>query len=193
MKIVGLTGGIGSGKSVVADMLSSFGIPVFNADASAKSQYKDPKVIEQVAELVGSNDFINEDGELNKQKLAAIIFNDPVKRQMVNDLIHPLVKKHFDQWKNQFDLPYCIREAAILIESGSYKDCDEIIVVTSTIENRIERVVQRDHTSPEEVEKRIKAQMSEEERLTYANYIIHNDGTLRELYPEVLKVHEQLL
>src|SRR5688572_17993288 len=193
MKIIGLTGGIGSGKSAVADIFASFGVPVFNADQSAKSQYNDPVLVGQVSEVLGTTEFLEANGELNKQKLAAIIFNDPVKRQKLNDLIHPLVKKDFDEWKKNFDLPYCIREAAILIESGSYKDCDEIIVVTCSMENRIQRVMQRDQVTRESVEKRIKAQMPEEERLKYANYIIRNDGTLKDLYPEVLKIHEQLL
>jgi len=193
MKIVGLTGGIGSGKSLVADILSSFGVPVFNADESAKSQYKNPDVLQQLTSLLNTSDVINASGELNKQVLASIIFNDDKKRALVNELIHPLVKADFDKWKAEFNLPYCIREAAILIESGSYKDCDAIIVVTADVEKRIERVMQRDEVLREDVEKRIKAQMSDEDRVKFAHYIIENNGTVRDLYPVILKLHEQLL
>lgn len=193
MKIVGLTGGIGSGKTLVADIFSSFGIPVFNADESAKSQYNHPDILRQLTQLLNTDMILNADGGLNKQTLASIIFNDEVKRKKVNDLIHPLVKKDFDDWKSAFDLPYCIREAAILIESGSYKDCDVIVVVTADLEKRIQRVMQRDKISQEHVEKRIQAQMSDEERIKFAHYVIVNNGTIKELYPEVLKVHEQLL
>ncbi len=193
MKIVGLTGGIGSGKTKVADMFSSFGVPVFNADESAKSQYKNPEVLHQLTVILNTDTILDINGELNKTELASIIFNDEKKRALVNELIHPLVKKDFDQWKKSFDIPYCIREAAILIESGSYKDCDKIIVVTADIHQRIERVMLRDKTSKEMVEKRIKAQMSDEERITYADFIIENNGDIKELYASVLKIHEELL
>jgi dephospho-CoA kinase len=193
LKTIGLTGGIGSGKTAVADMFSSFGVPVFNADDSAKEQYKKKEVLEQVIQLLGTREILDSEGQLIRSKLAAIIFNDPVQLNHINELIHPLVKKEFEKWRSGFDLPYCIREAAILIESGSYKDCDQIIVVISEMEARIKRVMERDGASRQEVEKRIRAQMSDEERLKYAQFIIQNNGSLADLYAQVLKIHEQLL
>ena len=192
MKIVGLTGGIGTGKTTVAKLFNKFGVPVFYADTEAKYLYNDPEVVSEVAKLLNAPQIINPDGTLNKESLARIIFNDAEKRNTLNQFIHPLVKNKFDEWLNQNPASYCIREAAILIESGSYKDCNEIIVVTSPLETRIDRVMKRDQLDRTDVEKRILAQLSDEERIKYASFIIHNNGTEEDLSEQVKLIHSKL-
>ncbi len=192
MKIIGLTGGIGSGKTTVSKIFASLGVPVFLADDEAKKLYEDPNMIAQTKSILQSDDIVDDNGKIVRHKIAAIIFNDEKKRSALNQLLHPLVKKRFDEWMSAQHFSYCIREAAILIESGSYKDCDEIIVVVSSLENRIHRVMERDGAKREDVEKRISAQMSDQERIKYANFVIHNNSTTEDLYEQVLKIHEQL-
>ncbi len=193
MKIVGLTGGIGSGKTTVSNIFSSLGVPIFNADYEAKELYRDPEVIRQTMDILRSDDITDFHGNVIRSKVAAIIFTDPLKRIALNNLIHPLVKKRFAEWVSGQHFPYCIREAAILIESGSYQDCQEIIVVVSPLEERIKRVMQRDGAKKEEVEKRIHAQMKDEERIKYATFIIHNDEKEEDLIVQVSQIHHQLI
>lgn len=192
MKIIGLTGGIGSGKTTVAKIFSSLGVPVFFADDEAKKLYEDPYVIEQTKNILQSDDIVDNKGNIVRSKIASIIFKDEKKRSALNQLLHPLVKKRFDEWMRHQNFSYCIREAAILIESGSYKDCEEIIVVVSSMEKRINRVINRDGAKREDVEKRIEAQMSDDERMMYASFVIQNNSTTEDLYDQVLKIHQQL-
>lgn len=192
MKIIGLTGGIGSGKTTVSKIFASLGVPVFFADDEAKKLYEDPEVIEQAKSVLQSNDIVDDKGKIIRQKIATIIFNDEKKRSALNQLLHPLVKKRFDEWMSAQSFSYCIREAAILIESGSYKDCDEIIVVASSMEKRINRVMERDGVKREDVEKRINSQITDDERMKYANFVIQNNSTTEDLYDQVLKIHQQL-
>jgi dephospho-CoA kinase len=193
MKIVGLTGGIGSGKTTVSKVFFKLGVPVFYADDEAKKLYDDPEVISQVKNMFQPAVVVNEDGQINRAALAAIIFNNAAQRQALNELIHPRVAQRFYDWMALQQGSYCIREAAILIESGSYKDCNSIIVVTSRMEKRIERVMLRDGARRDEVEKRINAQITEEERLRYADFVIENNGDEADLMEQVLKIHHQLL
>lgn len=193
MKIIGLTGGIGSGKTTVANIFSSLGVPVFNADYEAKELYKNPDIIRKTIEILGNKDIIDSNGEIIKSQISAIIFTDPLKRTALNNLIHPLVKKRFSEWISQNPFNYCIREAAILIESDAHRDCDKIIVVTSPLKDRVERVMQRDGDAKNEVEKRILTQMKDEERIKFADFIIENDKTPEYLHEQVLKIHQQLL
>jgi dephospho-CoA kinase len=193
MKIVGLTGGIGSGKTTVSKLFLNLGVPVFYADEEAKKLYEDADVVAQVKNLLQSDAVVDEEGRINRAAIASIIFANETKRQALNQLIHPLVAQRFFNWVAQQQGSYCIREAAILIESGSYKDCSAIIVVTSPLEKRIERVMRRDGARREEVEKRIQSQMADEERIRYANFIIENSGNEADLVDQVLKIHQQLL
>jgi dephospho-CoA kinase len=174
-RIIGLTGGIGSGKTTVANYFKSKGIPVYISDIEAKKVMEFPEIISQIAAIFGSQ-IVGENTSLDREKLAAIVFNNPDKLKQLNAIVHPAVKKHFDQWvvhNNKF--PYLIKEAAILFESGSYKDCDTIICVTAPIETRIARVIERDNTSREKVLQRIKNQLSDEERIAKSHYIITNE------------------
>ena len=193
MKIIGLTGGIGSGKTTVSRYFEGLNIPVFYADQEAREVYNDAAIVEQVKKILEVEHIHDAEGKLDRALIAGIIFNDASKRDQLNQVIHPGVKDRFTRWISQQKAVYCIREAAILIESGSYRDCDEIIVVTCPIEIRIQRVMERDHITREEVEKRMQSQMSDEDRITYARFVIENSGTPEDLKKQVIQIHHQLL
>ena len=142
-KIIGLTGGIGSGKTTLANYLKSLGIPVYIADEEAKKLFLNPIILQKIKTAFGETIF--ENNLLSKDRLAKIVFNDAPKLKKLNDIIHPAVKAHFEIWLKQFsDKPFVVKEAEILFESGSYKDCDVIITVIAPLKTRIERVIQRD-------------------------------------------------
>ena len=172
-KIIGLTGGIGSGKTTVANYFKSFGIPIYIADDEARKIMKSADIIEAIKNSFGDAIFENE--ILNRDKLAKIVFNNPKKLEKLNNIVHPAVKNHFEQWlmQNQ-SAPYVIYEAAILFESGRYKDCDLIVTVVAPMESRIERVIKRDNSTRELVLKRINAQWTDEERILKSDFIIEN-------------------
>ncbi|MFY7970370.1 MAG: dephospho-CoA kinase [Flavobacteriales bacterium] len=175
MKVIGLTGGIGSGKSTVARVFERLGVPVFYADLVAKAAYTEPSIQLSVTSLFGSDIF--ENGVLNRAILAERVFSSPSLLAQLNALIHPYVAEQWRIWRKQHSSsPYVIREAAILIESGSYQDCDAIIQVTAPIEDRIKRVCKRDGTSEEQVRSRMNNQLSDEERMKYAQYELKNDN-----------------
>ncbi|RKS93933.1 dephospho-CoA kinase [Flavobacterium limicola] len=172
-KIIGLTGGIGSGKTTVANFFKSYGIPVYIADDEARKIMQSADIMEAIKDLFGVDVFENE--ILNREKLAKIVFNNPESLEKLNGIVHPTVKKHFEQWLLQnLEAPYVIYEAAILFESGSYKDCDIIITVTAPIESRIQRVIKRDKTTRELVLKRINAQWTDEKRISKSDFVIEN-------------------
>ncbi|MDI5894688.1 dephospho-CoA kinase [Flavobacterium algoritolerans] len=172
-KIIGLTGGIGSGKTTIANYFKSFGIPVYIADDEARKIMQSVEIISAIKNVFGDTVFQNE--KLNREELAKIVFNNPEKLEKLNNIVHPAVKKHFEQWLLQHTAaPYVIYEAAILFESGSYKNCDLIITVTAPIESRIKRVVERDKTTRELVLKRINAQWTDEQRISKSDFIIEN-------------------
>ena len=172
-KIIGLTGGIGSGKTTVANYFKSCGIPIYIADDEAKKIMQSVDILKAIKDSFGTAIFENE--ILNREKLAKIVFNNPERLEKLNSIVHPAVKKHFEQWLLQNQAaPYVIYEAAILFESGRYKDCDIIITVTAPIESRIERVIKRDKTTRELVLKRINAQWTDEKRISKSDFIIEN-------------------
>lgn len=172
-KIIGLTGGIGSGKTTIANYFKSFGIPVYIADDEARKIMQSLEIITAIKNVFGDEVFENE--KLKREELAKIVFNNPEKLEKLNNIVHPAVKKHFEQWLLQHTAaPYVIYEAAILFESGSYKNCDLIITVTAPIESRIQRVVERDKTTRELVLKRINAQWTDEQRISKSDFIIEN-------------------
>ena len=179
-KIIGLTGGIGSGKTTVANHFIAAGIPVYIADDEARKIMQSPEILKKIEKIFGSVIFKNE--VLNRQKLAEIVFSNPDKLKQLNGIIHPAVKKHFGNWiLNYKNSPFVIYETAILFESGSYKDCDKIITVTAPLETRIERVNQRDKTSRENVLKRIKMQWTDDQRHGKSDFVIEN------INPEITK------
>lgn len=172
-KIIGLTGGIGSGKTLVANYIKSKGIPVYIADEEAKKIMQTQEVIQLVQKTFGNNVISNK--RIDREKLAQQVFNNPEKLQKLNAIIHPLVKQNFDLWlKNHKEFPFVIKEAAILFESGSYKYCDSIITITAPLETRLQRVIDRDNTNRESVLNRIKNQWSEEQKIAKSHFVIHN-------------------
>lgn len=172
-KVIGLTGGIGSGKTTIANYFKSKGIPIYIADDEAKAILFTPAAAKEVKEVFG--DEIMTDGLPDRGKLAAVVFNDAYKLQMLNSIIHPKVKEHFENWMGiHKDAPFVIREAAILFESGSYKDCDKIILVTAPAEVRIARVLERDKTTREKVVERINAQWGDEKKAALSDFVITN-------------------
>lgn len=172
-KIIGLTGGIGSGKTTIANHFKAAGIPVYIADDEARLLMQSAEIIQEIKNTFGQIVFDN--AILNRQKLAEIVFNNPEKLKQLNSIIHPAVKKHFANWVLNFKKePFVIYEAAILFESGSYKKCDKIITVTAPIEARIQRVIQRDKTTRELVLKRINAQWTDEKRILKSDFVIEN-------------------
>ena len=173
-KIIGLTGGIGSGKTTIAKHFESLGVPIYIADIEAKKITNKPEVLKKIKSLFGISIF---DGEiLNRKKLGTIVFNNPDKLKELNAVIHPEVKIHFDKWlKKHSNALFVIKESAILIETGDYKFCDFVITVISSLENRIQRIMVRDSLSEVEVMIRIKNQISDKERIEKSNFIINND------------------
>ena len=189
-KIIGLTGGIGTGKTMVAEYFKSLGIPVYIADKEARQLMTSENTINALSNEFGKE--ILENGILNREKLAQLVFNNPKKLQKLNSIVHPEVKKHFDNWVEKHkNYPFVVKEAAILFESGSYKYCNTIITVTAPLETRLQRVMERDKTDRESVLKRIENQWTDEERIAKSNYVIHNlsvestkkqvDGILKKL------------
>ncbi|THF51559.1 dephospho-CoA kinase [Flavobacterium supellecticarium] len=172
-KIIGLTGGIGSGKSTIAEYIHSKGIPVYIADDQAKKIMDDPEIVKKVREIFEENVVENE--KLNRKKIAELVFSSPNLLKKLNEIIHPAVRENFNKWlKNNEKSNFIVKEAAILFESGSYKDCDKIILVTAPQDIRIERVMNRDKVSREQVLDRMKNQWSDEQKAAFSDYIIDN-------------------
>jgi len=190
---VGITGGIGSGKTTVCRIFEVLGIPVYYADDRAKAiMVENTAVVEQIKNLFGSEAYLP-DGSLNRAHIAEVAFNDQEKLNQLNGIVHPAVFADGDAWhKQQTDVPYTLKEAALLFESGGYKLMDKMITVVAPEELRIQRVVQRDGSSKEQVQKRIAKQMLDEEKIKPADYVIHNDGT-HLLTKQVLEIHNDLL
>lgn len=187
-KIIGLTGGIGSGKTTLANYIMSLGIPVYIADEEAKKIFLNPMILQKIKTAFGETIF--ENNILSKDRLAKIVFNDAHKLKKLNDIIHPAVKAHFEIWLKQFnDKPFVVKEAAILFESGSYKNCDVIITVIAPLKTRIERVIQRDQSSEEAVLSRINNQWTDEMRIAKSDYIIENNdlSIAKQQLDEILK------
>ena len=172
-KIIGLTGGIGSGKSTIAQYFQTKGIPVYIADDESRKITQTAEVIASINEKFGTEIF--DDGILNRRKLAALVFENRQQLQQLNAIIHPHVKKHFDSWVNSHsNFPVVIKEAAILFESGSYEDCDKIITVIAPLELRLGRIIDRDKISRESAISRVNNQWTDEQRIARSDFIIEN-------------------
>jgi dephospho-CoA kinase len=188
---IGITGGIGSGKSTIARVFSVLGVPVYDADSRAKYLMAHQESLKNdIKEAFGKDAYL-EDGSLNRAYLAAQVFNDEQKVKKINALVHPQVAQDYLQWLEQHqDTPYVLREAALMIESGSHKFLDKLITVFAPEDIRIKRVKARD---PQRSEQEIKAIMSkqlpEEEKLRLADYVIHNDDS-QAVIPQILALHQ---
>lgn len=188
----GITGGIGSGKSLACQIFRILEIPVFEADLEAKRLMdRDPEVRTRLIELAGSEIYMAS-GMLDRPRLAELIFNNSKLLQQVNGLVHPAVRQAFSDWAEQQDAPYVLMEAAILFESGSYRSLDFSILMTAPEELRIQRVMKRDGTDREQVISRIRNQWPEEKKIELADFIITNDESTF-LTMQVLDVHKKIL
>ena len=186
MKTIGITGGIGSGKSTVAKVFISMGYPVYNSDDKAKQIINsDPLLIDQIKINFGQD--IYSSGKLDRKKLAEIVFKDPKKLQILNSLVHPSVGRNFKAWKENQTTDIVFKEAAILFEIGIYKSLDKTILVTTPEEIRIARVMKRDSVSKEQVIERMNNQWSDEKKSKLANYTIDNSGS-EMVIPQVLNI-----
>lgn len=182
--VAGITGGIGSGKSTAAKFFEELGIPVYNSDTRAKTiQNENSEVKVKIIAAFGEEAY-NENG-LNKPFISKQVFQNNEKLKLLNSIVHPAVFQDFEDWKKAQKSDIVMKEAAILIESGSYKDCDVVISVVVDIETRIARTIERDGLSREEILARINNQISDEERIVKSDFIIDNNGDLAHLKNEV--------
>lgn len=191
--LVGLTGGIGSGKSTVAKIFQILGIPTYFADDRAKwLMANEPQLIHDLKSAFGPDSYL-EDGSVNRVYLSKEVFSDPEKVKKINSLVHPAVGKDFKNWVSQQNSPYVLKEAALIFETGSNKDLDYVINVSSPLKVRISRVLMRDsHRSEEQINQIIDKQMPDETKNEMADFIIKNvDNKL--LIPQVLKIHESIM
>lgn len=188
---VGITGGIGAGKSIVCRVFKTLGIPVFDADAAAKHLMEnDAALIKSISKLFG--DDIYKSGRLDREQLAATVFNQPTLLQQLNAIVHPATIHYGNEWMASQSSPYVIKEAAIFFESGSYKEMDVMVGVFAPVELRLKRVITRPGMTREKALERMANQMSDEEKLKLCDYTITNDGDTA-LIPQVGSLHHTLM
>ncbi|MFN5334541.1 MAG: dephospho-CoA kinase [Bacteroidota bacterium] len=188
---VGLTGGIGAGKSIVASIFRHFDIPVYDADAAAKRlMHEDEGIKEKIIDLFGDTAYSN--GKLNRSLIAAQVFADKSKLDLLNHIVHPATIKDAAAWFIKQDCPYAIKEAALLFESGSAEGLDLIIGVTAPLPLRIRRAMQRDQSTKEQIEDRMKYQMEDAIKMKLCDFVVNNDE-IQLVIPQVLNIHEALL
>jgi dephospho-CoA kinase len=191
MKKIGLTSGLGSGKSTVAAVFEALGVPVYYADEAAKKLMSENKeLVNKIKNAFGENAYSN--GILNRNYLAEVVFNDQEKLAGLNSIVHPATIQDADEWMEKQSSPYVIKEAALLFESGSNKYLNFVIGVSAPLELRVHRAMLRDNNSREQVMQRINKQMNEEEKLRLCDFIIVNDEQ-QLLFPQVLELHEKFL
>lgn len=191
MKIIGLTGGIGSGKTTVVGLFRALGVPTYIADVEAKKLSNTSKIIKRkLIQLLGNEAY--SDGTLNRRFVTDKIFKDPILLKKVNDIIHPKVAQHFNRWVKKQKGSYCIKEAAILFENGGYVNCDLTILVTAPKAERLRRVMLRDNTSEEAVLERMSHQWTDTRKRKLADIVIENTD-LETTQKQVQKIHSALL
>ncbi len=190
MKIIGITGGIGSGKTTTCEVFQELGVPVYFADLRARELMTSSQELkEKIIQVFGNQAY--DGGKLNRAYLAQQVFNSKEKLSVLNGLVHPAVANDFENWvEEQKGEKYVLKEAAILFESGAYQDVDITVLVIAPESMRLERVMARDGSTKEDVLKRMKNQWTQERKLKLADHIVTNDGT-HLLIPQVLELHER--
>lgn len=187
----GLTGGIGSGKSLVAKIFETLGIPVFNADMAGKTLMNcDEKIKQQIQQLFGAQAYTN--GKVNTAFIAGIVFHDKEKLSRLNHIIHPATIRAADEWMAKQSAPYTIKEAALIFEAGAEKNLDTVIGVYAPKQLRLKRVLERDNISLAQAEARMQHQMDEEKKMRLCHHVLINDEKSL-LIPQVLALHQVLL
>lgn len=188
---VGITGGIGSGKTTVCKIFQTLGIPIYYADDEAKKLYDtDAEMKQEIIAHFGEGVYKN--NYFDKDVLRNLVFNDIEKLKILNSIVHPRVKKHADDWMQKQVAPYVIKEAALMIESSSNLSLDKLILVSCPLDKRIIRVIKRDHTSHNEAMNRANKQLSDDEKRKFCDYEIINDNA-HLVIPQVLQLHEEFL
>ncbi|MDF2187744.1 dephospho-CoA kinase [Paraflavitalea sp. CAU 1676] len=188
---IGLTGGIGSGKSTVAKVFEVLGVPLYYADDAARSiMNNDPELREQIIAHFGADMY--DHGILNRKKMGAIVFNDPEKLKLINSLVHPATIRDGERWMDRQTAPYAIKEAAIIFESGTQSQLDYVIGVSAPDALRIHRTMQRDKITREEVITRMNKQIQQKIKMMLCDFVIVNDEQ-NAVIPQVMQLHEQLL
>lgn len=190
MKKVGITGNIGSGKSYVCKMFERLGIPVFYSDDETKKLYLIPSVKEQIIKRFGKEVYF-EDGTLNRKLLSYHLFKNEEAMKFIESVLYPALNQHFDEWCEQQTSPYVLYESAILFEKNYGKYFDKIIFVSAPEDTRLQRVMKRDDCTEENVRSRMRLQMSEETKISKADFVIYNDGD-KALEPQVETIDKQL-
>ena len=190
---VGITGGIGSGKTTVCKVFALLGIPVFYSDEESKKLlYNDLALRREVSKVFGS-DVINAEGKIDKKRLAVVVFSNKEKLEQLNAILHPAVGIRFEEWVKEHEQnKYILKEAAILFESGANIQVNTVITVTAPQDLKIQRAMQRDTITREQVEQRMKNQMSDEEKIKLSQFVIYNNE-VQLLIPQVLKIHSLLV
>ena len=190
---VGITGGIGSGKTIVCQIFKKLGVPVFDADSVAKNLLNTNSVIKEQLIYIFGNNIYNNDAQLIKKELSKIIFKDKSALKKVNSIVHPVVNQEYMKWvKIHKDSKYTIKEAAILIETGTYKNLDIIISVIAPVDIRIKRIIKREGVKEQDVINRMNNQINDEERIKKSDFVITNDEK-ELLIPQVLYIEKQIL
>jgi dephospho-CoA kinase len=189
--IVGLTGGIGSGKTTVALMFHKLGVPIYIADLEAKKLMNRSKVIKRKLILLFGNEAYKA-GKINKPYIANKIYNNKALLLKMNAIVHPKVRAHFNKWIKQQNTPYVIKEAAILFENDAYKDCNFVVTVTASEIDRIQRVIIRDHSSEAKIKSIMNNQWSDAEKVRLSDFVIYNTN-LVETENQVKKIHQEIL
>lgn len=188
--VIGLTGSIGSGKTLIAKVFKHLGVPVYLSDQEAKKLYLRDNVIAQIKDMFSQE--VMTDGQVNKRKLAELVFKDKKQLNKLNNCIHPLVKQDFEQWVGKQRAPYVIMESAIIYEVGWDAMFDKIISVSTPMNLMLERVQVRDNQTKEQVMRRIANQIPPEEKNNQSDYVIINDNN-QLVIPQIIKVHRNLL
>ena len=190
---VGITGGMGSGKSTVCNILKNLGVPIFTSDDVGKYLLDNDDYLKDEIKRTFDSDMYTSTGRLDRERMAKLVFNNPDELQRINAIVHPRVKAEFDGWcKKNEKKPYVVKEAAILFETGKHKEMDKMVTVFCPKEERINRIIKRDEATKEDIEKRMMHQYSDAERNALADFIIINDGK-EDLLPQVMELHELLL
>ncbi|PTX59723.1 dephospho-CoA kinase [Kordia periserrulae] len=190
--IVGLTGGIGSGKTTIAKMFHELGVSIYIADIEAKKlMHSSSEIKEELIATFGKKTYIK--GKLNRSYLSNIVFNQPEELKKINAIVHPRVGQHFKDWyAERSSEKYIIKEVAILFENGSYKQCDKIITVVAPLETRFERLLQRDETTRAAIQSRMNTQWSDADKIALSDYVIHNED-LENARAQVAKIHDEIM
>ncbi|MEB8329346.1 dephospho-CoA kinase [Flavobacteriaceae bacterium KMM 6897] len=191
MRLIGLTGGIGSGKSTVARMFAALGVPVYNSDTEAKLLMgSSMKIKKAIIELFGKEAYLEDD--LNRDFIAKKVFSDKEVLNELNAIVHPAVKKHFESWVKKQDYPYIIQEAAIIFEKGMRDRYDAVVLVTAPRDTRLKRVMERDKSEKQQVLSRMDNQWNEADKMALATYVINNIE-LEETKKKVQEIHQIFL